>query len=945
MFRAFFKSMSKEERKKQKRRGKVVAVPTTVLLSSATALSTLFSILGGLLLYFEGLKAINEAVRDVAGAEGMTAATSLRRYFDEAEQASAALNTFYDMWGNVSTLEELGELVRVHTYAPCRQSRRLSGMGLSFIPSYSDPSYAVMQHLYWDPLTTPEAIEANFGLEQQFVAPSYRRGEEGCGGGHPGSYCLSAYSLNPFDASPVRNVYNYTRQYRGAEEIPFWEKTKDMWLPVYMWYSSDGTPYYYSELRSVRYRSIENHPLLSGAREVSVWVMFYDWAAELRSLNATGDMMVLDMGQGLEGSVFASTSESFLLCSLQEKERSNTLHNSDCTPTIRHLPKRGMEAAVKINKTAEGNVVKLGLAGEEHWCLRRIVKLGKSEDQLGEINVVWLLATASMNDRVLRSLFLFLGFILGVMVIDILILLFEVRSIAVPLRSLCTAMALIDDMDVDQMDLRIEALRGSWIGVRDIINLTRAFKSATRALRMYRDFLPAYCLPELVPDEASARTDTMSAISNDTRPQTAGGTQSPSPEVQMEKSNNTHRHLLKTAGSVLTIRRGQSSHTNWTNNSWNGAPTPTTEGFPTPTRESSSGSEMSFPRTHSQVSSSLPHGVKSVSVCIINMTGSLSQVPLMWEDHSQRLINLLISSSTLTKGQLDGSSGDRFWASWNASRNTPRWSYYAAEFAGKVKSGTKSRLSIGVASGQAICRFQGSVGFRHMVTLGHAISFAFRLERVSRAIDDGLHRTIVVASTRIRSDAACHFLTRWALNLVSEKDYHGRPVSVWELLDARGTENENEEWMYAMESQLGDCWGRYNDAVEHCGRGDYNRALEALKIDTGETEGTKILWTRYATSLRIAIDRAASGDAPSPTTALFLSESGLIPPADQPLWDHLRSSQPHSKNQLRPQDNSKIYGSYAGDSVNSTLDSQMTDIALCTSTSVRTIGRTVSGIK
>eukprot|EP00756_Hemistasia_phaeocysticola_P038713 Hpha_TRINITY_DN16776_c4_g4::TRINITY_DN16776_c4_g4_i1::g.76496::m.76496 len=820
---------------------RVTAIPTAALLGITTCVSTLVSVACGLLLYFESISAIEATIKDVAYSESLVASIKLTGYFQETLVASKLIDRYLDQSYRVTSSHDLKCQLEMLTRSITLDQRMMNGVGISIIPSYNDPAW-LSELVWWDPLTSQEGLISNNMSDQLTVAATYERGGW-CGENQTaGTNCLVVRSLNQ-EAVVLENVYNYSRKYITEDERPFWERHGRQWQNVWSWLSPDNTQYYYIEFRTVRYGVVPSHPILGGVVETVVWVMLYDWRRELVSVNAKGDLFALDLKKGMEGSVYAASWWGFSAkCATREEHAS-----SACNFLISELKAEAREAAVAINGTDPGVVIRAHLNGAEHFVVRRVIFAGEEHDLLAEISLVWLLNVDTIEGKVRRTLMLFVAFILAVTVFDVLILAVEMWKIALPLRRLCRAMRYIDEMDVDAIDAELDVVIPGRFAVSDIVSLTIAFRRAALALRGYKEFLPGYVLmpcPSPAPSEAVPAT-TMS-------------------DFRMDKESLS-LSVGQYSGKGTSIRSGDPGGLpEWRSRKGSDAP----------------GSPAMSPRASPTLAPiEYPHlagAVKLVAVAVINLKDTLRQ----WADGGidykvQSVVSDIQKHVGPTKGLLDGASGDRFWVTWGTSRPVPRVSFHAGEFSFKLKASCSEMLSIGVSCGEALCALTGAVGFRYLTVIGKAVCFAFQLERLARTVEypDWSPQSVALCTTAVQSDVSHNIISRWLAHVTWEK-LGVRPITVWELLKLVPRPEHDEEWMYLLDSGTeADPWSCYNYAVSLCSTNEYERALETLINTEPETKPPVLasLWKIVSHNLKSAIDRATSGGPPPTTARPYLS--------------------------------------------------------------------------
>eukprot|EP00756_Hemistasia_phaeocysticola_P021894 Hpha_TRINITY_DN15800_c7_g1::TRINITY_DN15800_c7_g1_i2::g.187046::m.187046 len=460
-------------------------IPTAALFGFSAVVSTLVSAAGGLMLYFEGISAIDTTLRDVAAAESLVVSSRLSSYFGGCVKTSNQISRQLSEAHHMQTVSDLQRELKVLAMSFTVDQRSLHGGGVATVPSYDNIRAGAQELFWWDPLKTPDALAANNGSDELLAMASHAE-DNVCRGNTVNRTCMEAYSLSR-NLKKVDNIYNFSRRIVPEAEKPFWMEYGNRWQDVWNWKSPapDNTAYYYIEYTVVHYGLIPDHPILGGMTEIVVWVMLYDWITELNSAGATGKLMAVDPLRGLEGAVFAAS-----WWTTAAKCSTRVQRDLSCTVKIKDLEAKYQEAVLAVNQTTPGDVVRAGLSGADYYVVRRSVHEGRKHDLLGRIDCVWLLDAASVEGRVLRTLMYFVGFLVGVVVIDSLILAVEVQGFVLPLRRLSRAMSCIDDMDIDRLDEALESVIPGPVAVTDIMTLTLAFRRAAANLRGYRNYLP-----------------------------------------------------------------------------------------------------------------------------------------------------------------------------------------------------------------------------------------------------------------------------------------------------------------------------------------------------------------------------------------------------------------------------------------------------------------------
>eukprot|EP00756_Hemistasia_phaeocysticola_P009731 Hpha_TRINITY_DN14943_c3_g10::TRINITY_DN14943_c3_g10_i1::g.143127::m.143127 len=520
-------------------------VPTQVLLAASTVVSTVVSLMGGMVLYFEGLSALEDTARNLALSESQVASERLGLYFvtvkEQAEQyEQIMLKAGQKDWSlNVTELRDYNmDLASALT----RTNRRIVlGFGFDVVSGPNDSVEDYYQTFWWDEITE-ESLVARYGGTKMYVtATSGTHQSASCPDPASTHHCVRANIVNNNTDQVFGYAYDWSRRIWTYEEIMAksggWRMSA-----VLSWQSYDGTPYLYTQYWKFIPVMIPGHPSLGGGVVLQEMMMLNGWTQDLVALESKGSMFAISMTQGLQGDVFASSLNDLSVCS----DRS-ALENYGCTIRLDVYHKWVALAAVHINNTAEGSFVRSTLDGGEYWLMRQVISKGNERDSYGRLDLVWTLATSTLEGRVIRSLMMFVGFIVAVVVFDVLTLFFELYKFAQPLRAMSRALVHLDSMNLEIIDAELGVIqrRHSVFAVSDVQKLLEAFSTAISALRVYRDFIPVYALPAALADEDEAEEDGTVVSPSERRPSSVAS-------INSSAMASSHLNL----STRVTIRRG-----------------------------------------------------------------------------------------------------------------------------------------------------------------------------------------------------------------------------------------------------------------------------------------------------------------------------------------------------------------------------------------------------
>eukprot|EP00756_Hemistasia_phaeocysticola_P056328 Hpha_TRINITY_DN32435_c0_g1::TRINITY_DN32435_c0_g1_i1::g.30790::m.30790 len=329
-------------------------VPITAILVLTTVVSTAASAVGGLVLYTEGLNALEDTVEGIAKAETMVAGENLRRYYQDAEVAAVGYKAFLVKWQMMRTVEEFLSFADKYFYSRLVGQSRVQGYGLWVKPNMSARAtdFYVLQ-TYWDPLSSPEAIAANNGSDKKYISARYNAGDSNCSEAPgPSHVCVRTVALSESGDRTQQALYNYPFPIPTDEVMLAREADLASWkfFRPFSWNSSDGTPYYYATRARFLNPMLADHPVLSGAVELQVFLITTHWSRDLTALQGSGTLFAVEMMYGLDGPVYASSDGGHTAQCADAREYLSTR----CVATLRTFAKRVREAALALNATREG---------------------------------------------------------------------------------------------------------------------------------------------------------------------------------------------------------------------------------------------------------------------------------------------------------------------------------------------------------------------------------------------------------------------------------------------------------------------------------------------------------------------------------------------------------------------------------------------------------------
>eukprot|EP01062_Namystynia_karyoxenos_P040469 TRINITY_DN2950_c0_g1_i1.p1 TRINITY_DN2950_c0_g1~~TRINITY_DN2950_c0_g1_i1.p1 ORF type:complete len:1138 (+),score=280.33 TRINITY_DN2950_c0_g1_i1:64-3477(+) len=492
-----------------------IRVPAHALIALGSAVSTAVSLSGGYVLYAQGLEQLQDAVEAVSKADALVGASTIRRSFDEVYTHADAYAALLTRW-NPRTLKELQAYLAADQFARTASSVNIWCTGFGYVPMVNSVgnATALLQYVWWDALSQPDAVRRNNGSVQQWVEghylPAYH-GHPSCAPASGGEYleeskyCIYTSVLDARTGRPLRNVYNYSDGHVqlmsaegkwGREHVDWSTRGASFWRALNTWTSEDGTTLAYTAY----YRVLPHMPHVPMYRDVKLYVVTYlttyTWPSALSVLDTEAFLVVTALCNGLNSLVLGLNRNRSLVMSGCSYEDAAFDSSQSCVSTLRGMPPAVQDAARILNATPPDTFQRHDVSGGEHWMRRRVIYERVPErDALPTLWLLWINSIGSIQAEADASLITFIMFIAGVLVFDILILVTEVRKIGAPLRQAAGVIPLMHRMQLEQAETAFGGMGGGCCAVAEIAELGAAFSGAVHSLQDYLEFLPHGCLP------------------------------------------------------------------------------------------------------------------------------------------------------------------------------------------------------------------------------------------------------------------------------------------------------------------------------------------------------------------------------------------------------------------------------------------------------------------
>eukprot|EP01062_Namystynia_karyoxenos_P018904 TRINITY_DN1704_c0_g2_i2.p1 TRINITY_DN1704_c0_g2~~TRINITY_DN1704_c0_g2_i2.p1 ORF type:complete len:910 (+),score=230.04 TRINITY_DN1704_c0_g2_i2:86-2731(+) len=770
-----------------------VALPAKVLMLATTLMSTLVSLVGGLVMYLEGLLIIDNTVKEISWVELSCAANKLNSSLAETEEAAYAYATLLSTWRGLPSAAEWQEFLQADQFGRVKASVGLYGTGVLVVPMVNTAanSSGFAQIVWWDPLAdgTRDWLSASYLPEQWGICADPSRDDT------LKHRCLVAHSLDPANGSAVAFAYQWSDNFmREVSSGGFWDKQQVGWedtgavwwkIPE-VWHSKDDTPYIFGTLVYTLPKQRPDHPIWGEGYKVVITThnIFNTWEDDLRQTDVHATLVATFLHAGPESQVIATNTGGRLMKNCTKR---NTVSGvNPCVITLKQMQPHIQEACEKANRTQLGRFFRTSIGGSEHWVMRLVVLETRADyDDMASIHLVWLRRVSTVEDKLHRALFFFIGFVAAVFIFDVCVLVVEVRHIARPLEQLEWAMQPVDQMDLIESSHRLHgAVADRCFDVAEVQRLVRRFQLTIDSLTTYKLFLPQSCLPR---SNATDKGDAASG-SEATYPARPASSQWAScPSEGRESSQGTE---MKRKGSTRMLVRSLVHP----------------DGFGAQTAE--------------------PHHM-TVTLLAVNKCGVLRSDALLESTQSAAAaigegVTRFSTTVKLHKGNVDLVSGDHHFASFGAAHRCSGHRAAGISCAWGLRSEQgELQSTAAVCCGQVLCGdFGGSAMMRYM-TVGGLPCALLVLERMAaqRAIE-------VLIDSKVHQDAAM----MWSCRLIDRVLYpkqHKRPFSVWSIMSRMAVDEAGQEWMYELTNRE-DPYAAYNAILTQILKGEIRQARAAL---------------------------------------------------------------------------------------------------------------------
>ena len=759
-------------------------VPILVVILTATLLSTSSSMAGGLILYFQGLEALEDSVADTSLGEVTSLRDKLLAQLKLVEDSTQTLKKFVYSSERIhdNNPEEWASIIRSLAYAQVSGSDVLYDSTMSLATYDTTNSSAFYAGVWGDVLkngsrelvfgaygnhlnVTENFLVAN-GTVQEMLIPSYSLHSDT---GHVNEFVYN-WDGNPryidiikhYD--PRNGKDNKTHEEFLWTDPPVAGSVCSRWFTPRRWYASDGNMYAYTELEAIYIPPPPPHPW-STYKSVSMLVGFLFTSfqpsfEEYKKMRPDTTVMLVDRASR---TIYASTEGGMIptWCQVQASEAANEDVALGCSFNIADLTPALQQGFEKLGDERFGSFTQKKLDGTAYF-LRR-------EYSHQNLELLWMRPTSSVQGKVEEALRLLIVFTMLVLVFDVMISVAEVVFIAMPMKKLSSAIRLIGDMDTELAADTIAQYEAKSVMVREMRDLMSGMSLTVNRLEEFRAFMPESILPAAREEDACTSE----------------------PSV----TNNSFTYSRSSVHSRSSVSRSAvSSHACAPN------------------------------RAHLDLYlSSKPIGLLAVNV--VGWWGSMGNMAndTLLQSHTDIVTNVM-SMCNIQGGILDSFSGDRFLVGWNTVKPKADFVVRTITTALSIHENMRDyKVSCAATSGKAKVGNTGNKSVRRFTILSPLVPWLMEMERLNKE-----RRLKVTVDDRTATKLKNIFL--YQLTDAIRCDKQKAVIKVHNVI-SKVTVVHNE-WMYELEqAQREDNNDKVNIFVGRVIDEQWDKITEAVTLD------------------------------------------------------------------------------------------------------------------
>ena len=495
-----FEKKKKKANKEQKQQ-KMVQFRTKWLLVTAGLVSTLSSFCGGFLMYHEGLRVLEKTVEEVGRADAQAMDREVRRALKTVRQTLLKYQEVTSRFNNFTELADFTKWFLAHTLPEIHNAFVLEGVRLEGL-HLTDESKHFSEYIWIDPLKDGSRMFTYAAIPNDPLC---------------GPACSVVYNLSTETGLRETNIFNLTFDGFPHENFAGYlsrdvKPGDSWWSSSQVWFSIDDTPYVYMP-RKMLLPPMEAGFFKDMSLVFSVELSTYPIEEFMVQYNTDAEMMVTHLNNGINSNLVAANFPAGQLdpnCK-QDFDFSIIGDVERCMKTLAHIDPSQAEVAIALNNSLDWKFERH--AG--YFTLRSEVFTASKFDAASSLYLIWLRSTQKIKDEMSSALHLFIGFLAGIIVFDILMGAAEIYLVAKPVIALAIATQSLQTMDLDCAE-RSLIVKDKVVAIYEIEQLRFGLAFAVQRLREYKSFLPTTLFAETDSSESASESGNQSKMSPST---------------------------------------------------------------------------------------------------------------------------------------------------------------------------------------------------------------------------------------------------------------------------------------------------------------------------------------------------------------------------------------------------------------------------------------------
>ena len=480
----------------------MVQFRTKWLVVTAGLVSTLSSFCGGFLMYHEGLRVLEKTVEEVGRADAQATDREAKRNFKRVKETLMKYQEIVTKFNDFNSGYDFSAWFLAHALPELHNGRVLEGVRFEGL-HLTNSSKHFSEYIWIDPLKENQRMYVYARiLPDEPCAPA----------------CRVAYNLDPSSGSKIHNICNLTFQGYPDDVIETYNERNlkigdSWWDDAQAWFSIDDTPYVFIPYK-LMLPSIDTGIFKDVILTFSIELSTYPFEEFMLQYDTDAEMMVTHLDDGLASKVVAANFPGGRLdpnC----KEKNNLVLITGiqrCLKTLRNVSSSQAEVAIALNNSLDWKFERH--AG--YFTLRSEIFTASKLDISSSLYLIWMRSVQKVQDEMSSALHLFIGFLAGIIVFDILMGTAEIFLVAKPMVALAIATQSLQTMDLDCAE-RSLIVKDKVVAIYEIEQLRFGLAFAVQRLREYKSFLPTTLFAEESdPPKSASESGNQSKMSSST---------------------------------------------------------------------------------------------------------------------------------------------------------------------------------------------------------------------------------------------------------------------------------------------------------------------------------------------------------------------------------------------------------------------------------------------